>query len=614
MMVGPEVRKYSGHPPWGSQGELQTCRAFIALLEQKRPDINQRVNLFSDFLEGPALDWFLKLEGGLKQDWNYLQSELKSKFSVPSLSIVQKFQVRQSILMQWPKERVQDFVERCILAQFAIEETGKDKVDLHHEPSFERDVLLNVLLGLRQDLQAKVIEKAENQQTLADFLLLAQNVEKELASAVQSIDMVQDEKKPLLKTYLKSEPLEERLSDDGQAEELVRLNMDSHTHSMLGDMPNFNEILPKTGEGKWMVTIDTSSLNSKPKSKSARVTYYEEGIDSESLEEDTGFLEEDEYIIIESDPLTAESEVRREETPEEWVKKNLLNDETKKLKRGRCDPLTYLEETYGALPQTFECSICGRHCQDEKKYNLHLLVRHRKNQSEFACDLCQKVMKTEDSLKKHVRFTCLNERPVSCHICEKPFIDNKSVRIHVQSVHMKEKPHLCPSCGKGFGTPISLKSHRENVHEKLKKYTCKVCGKTFGNQGNLYVHNQRHHERYNFFCDTCGKQFCRPFELRRHMAVKHGEGEMPYPCDQCEKKFFEPKELRSHIAITHQGERPCSCPCCPETFTRKSAMRRHIKRKHADMASLFIQSTTNSAIVPLPDASGKTPTLFEKVE
>ena len=94
---------------------------------------------------------------------------------------------------------------------------------------------------------------------------------------------------------------------------------------------------------------------------------------------DTGFLEEDEdeYIIIES-PTTAEYEVNREETPEEWVKKNLLNDETKKLKRGRCDPLTYLEETYGALPQTYECSLCGRNCQDEKKYNLHLLGKFYK--------------------------------------------------------------------------------------------------------------------------------------------------------------------------------------------------------------------------------------------
>ena len=79
----------------------------------------------NSLFQGPALDWFLKLEADLKQDWNYLQSELKSKFSVPSLSIVQKFQVRQSILMQWPKERVQDFVERCILAQFAIEESDQ---------------------------------------------------------------------------------------------------------------------------------------------------------------------------------------------------------------------------------------------------------------------------------------------------------------------------------------------------------------------------------------------------------------------------------------------------------------------------------------------------------
>ena len=118
-------RKYSGHPPWGSHGELQTCRAFIALLEQKRPDVNQRVNVFADFLEGPALDWFLHLKGDLKQDWNFLQSQLASRFRVPPLSIVQKFHIRQSLLKQCLSsgECVQEFVERCILAQFAIEDS-----------------------------------------------------------------------------------------------------------------------------------------------------------------------------------------------------------------------------------------------------------------------------------------------------------------------------------------------------------------------------------------------------------------------------------------------------------------------------------------------------------
>ena len=138
----------------------------------------------------------------------------------------------------------------------------------------------------------------------------------------------------------------------------------------------------------------------------------------------------------------------------------------------------------------------------------------RKDPTQFQCDLCQKHLKTEDSLKKHVQFTCLQDRPESCPICFKNFICKKSVKLHVQSVHLKEKPNICDECGKGFCTPTSLRTHRENVHEKLKKYVCHLCNKAYGNQGNLYVHNQRHHQRYSYCCESCGKQFCRPFELR----------------------------------------------------------------------------------------------------
>ena len=110
------------------------------------------------------------------------------------------------------------------------------------------------------------MEVVENQQTLADFLLLAQNVEKDLASEA----VVQNgEKKPLLRDQkdVKSE-IEERVSDDEVALTLVE------------DLAqNFNEILPKTEKEKWSETVDISSSNSKPKRKSAkRKPFYEEGI------------------------------------------------------------------------------------------------------------------------------------------------------------------------------------------------------------------------------------------------------------------------------------------------------------------------------------------------
>ena len=492
------IRKYSGHPPWQHQ-ELQTCHAFLTQIEDQFDSTNI-VKTFSEHLQGPALDWFLNLKGNLT-DWQFIKDQFKCAFGV-QLSVRQKVNIRQS-LRQHPEENIRDFAERCILAQHAI--TDEDDHSSLKDPAFERDVLLNFLLGMKQSLQGKVI--SSNERTLVGFLQEAIKTETE--------DVIIKEEED--------------------------------------DLPDFNDILPKNG--KWKVTIDRIGTPSPPP--------YEE----------------------DNNPKRKRSKVSYEETDLDYNETNEEPMTTLKVE----EPMDDLKPVNSHMVM---CKVCGRYIADEKRLDLHMLVRHRKNQDEFACDLCGKILKSEDSLKKHVQFTCLKERPVSCHICNKPFIDKKSVRIHVASVHFKEKPHLCSECGKGFCTPTSLKTHRENVHEKLRRHVCKVCNKTFGNQGNLYVHNQRHHERYNFCCDTCGKQFCRPFELRRHMAVKHGEGTMPYPCTQCEKAFFEPKELKTHISITHDGERPCSCPVCPETFTRKSAMRRHIKRKHPEMVPILLQPKT----------------------
>ena len=59
---------------------------------------------------------------------------------------------------------------------------------------------------------------------------------------------------------------------------------------------------------------------------------------------------------------------------------------------------------------------------DIPNYIFYILVRHRKDPSQFSCDLCGKHLKSEDSLKKHVQFTCLQDRPEACPICGKNFI------------------------------------------------------------------------------------------------------------------------------------------------------------------------------------------------
>ena len=153
------------------------------------------------------------------------------------------------------------------------------------------------------------------------------------------------------------------------------------------------------------------------------------------------------------------------------------------------------DELWPIVEDQLPCKVCRCYLRDEKLLEVHMLVWHQKNQDDFQCNLCGKILTSVDGLKKHVQFTCLKDRPVSCPICHN-LSSPISLRIHVQSVHNKEKPHLCAECGRGFCTPTSLKTHREGVHEKLRNHVCKDCGKTFTTQGSLYVHKQRYHERW----------------------------------------------------------------------------------------------------------------------
>ena len=102
------------------------------------------------FSPGEALDWFLQLQGDL-QNWPFLVAEFRSRFRQQNLSIREKLAIRKN-LFQSGTEKTEEFLERCIQAQFAITDENSDL----NEAAFQRDVLLNFLMGMRPTLQSKV--------------------------------------------------------------------------------------------------------------------------------------------------------------------------------------------------------------------------------------------------------------------------------------------------------------------------------------------------------------------------------------------------------------------------------------------------------------------------
>ncbi|XP_063918077.1 zinc finger protein-like isoform X2 [Zophobas morio] len=108
------------------------------------------------------------------------------------------------------------------------------------------------------------------------------------------------------------------------------------------------------------------------------------------------------------------------------------------------------------LVKLLVCANCGRTFKESFRLRYHL-----SKCGEVKCDLCDKILKNEDTLKKHVRF-----------------------------VHSKEKLFNCPTCEKGFSCRADLRAHY-NIHRGVR-FTCDTCNQTFSNTSNLARHCKKY--------------------------------------------------------------------------------------------------------------------------
>lgn len=141
--------------------DFMSASAFVYMLESqfKEQDI---LKCFKEHLQGLALTWFLNHENEFQDCWSVVRAQFLDRFLV-ELTVRQKVTIRQSLKQCFlaDDESVQEFLQRCILAQFAIDDETEAP-----SPHFQRHVLLNFLLGLRSEIQSKVITSSDDLRTL----------------------------------------------------------------------------------------------------------------------------------------------------------------------------------------------------------------------------------------------------------------------------------------------------------------------------------------------------------------------------------------------------------------------------------------------------------------
>lgn len=98
---------------------------------------------------------------------------------------------------------------------------------------------------------------------------------------------------------------------------------------------------------------------------------------------------------------------------------------------------------------------------DEKSYEC---IGNRVDGQKFECKICDKVVKSSASLKKH-KNNHEKQRNYVCHQCDAFFLDNSGLKRHYKK-HSDERPFKCDTCKSCFSFKFNLKRHKQCCPKK----------------------------------------------------------------------------------------------------------------------------------------------------
>ncbi|XP_017288718.1 zinc finger protein 668 [Kryptolebias marmoratus] len=220
----------------------------------------------------------------------------------------------------------------------------------------------------------------------------------------------------------------------------------------------------------------------------------------------------------------------------------------------------------------YECDLCKRVFTSLKDCQSH--VQFHKCMVNIACEVCGRSFRSEKSLARHKKRTCL--RSFKCTDCHETFAKKNALLKHSFS-HLGLLPYTCIRCRCHFRLAKLYRKHKcepQRIH-------CVACLREFLSQDEFQQHkrdtgcwgNQEPNQKTGEIrCLECGQRFDAPEELKKHA----GAHQRVLKCAECGKGFRSALLLMSHMG-GHAGQSPCFCQSCGLGFPYQQNYDSHLK-------------------------------------
>ena len=113
--------------------------------------------------------------------------------------------------------------------------------------------------------------------------------------------------------------------------------------------------------------------------------------------------------------------------------------------------------------------------------------------------------------------------------------------------------HLCPYCRQILKSKDSLRRHIEVLHHNNKRFLCLICDKIFSTNADLKKHHKVNHENTGpnmVECEECHEQV-KKTSLNRHRSYRHCKNNLSKICDCCGRDFKTREIMLKHKRIIH---------------------------------------------------------------